>query len=144
MILRVDLSIVVYHPQPQARHVIHIATPLHASAIAGSDSLEMNTTMSADPVDSHNIPDDRFGPDAYAIKLSAPSSRISSVLSASYADSDIREALRTLDRQNLQNTPETRRRFRLDVQRELLQRNGMIIQDFGHVAEVRAHRLGIH
>ena len=95
--------------------------------------------MSAYTADLPNALDERSGSDANALKTSAPSARITSVLSASYADSDVREALRTLDRQNLQNTPETRRRFRLDVQKEVIQRNGMIIQDFGHVAEVRAH-----
>lgn len=95
--------------------------------------------MSAYTADLPNALDDRSGSDVNALKTSAPSARITSVLSASYADSDVREALRTLDRQNIHNTPETRRRFRLDVQREVIQRNGMIIQDFGHVAEVRAH-----
>ena len=100
--------------------------------------------MSAYTANLPNALDERSGSDANVLKASAPSVRITSVLSASYADSDVREALQTLDRQNLRNTPETRRRFRLDIQKELIQRNGMIIQDFGHVAEVRAHPLGIH
>lgn len=67
----------------------------------------------------------------------ALSSRITSVLSASYADLEIRDALETLDARQVQNSAETRRQLRLDVQKEVIQCNGEIISDFGHVAEVR-------
>lgn len=63
-------------------------------------------------------------------------SKVTSVLSASYADSDIRDALTLLDKRNIQNTAETRRQLRLDVQKEVLESNGDIIREFGHVAEV--------
>jgi hypothetical protein len=69
-------------------------------------------------------------------KSNALSNKISTVLSASYADSDIREALRTLDERSIGNSAETRRKLRLDVQKEVIERNGDIITDFGHVAEV--------
>ena len=62
--------------------------------------------------------------------------RLNSVLSASYADSDIRDALETLDARGVQNTEETRRTLRLDLQKEVIDSNGRIIQDFGKVAEV--------
>ncbi|EOA84826.1 Golgi transport complex subunit 6 [Exserohilum turcicum] len=65
----------------------------------------------------------------------ALSSRITSVLSASYADLEIRDALETLDARQVQNSAETRRQLRLDVQKEVIQCNGEIISDFGHVAE---------
>lgn len=65
----------------------------------------------------------------------ALSSRITSVLSASYADLDIRDALETLDARGIQNTPETRRQLRLDIQKEVIQCNGEIVKDFGQVAE---------
>lgn len=65
------------------------------------------------------------------------SNKISTVLSASYADSEIREALRTLDEKSIKNSAETRRKLRLDVQKEVIERNGDIIKDFGHIAEVR-------
>jgi len=68
----------------------------------------------------------------------ALSNRISSVLSASYADLEIRDALRTLDERQIKNTAETRRRIRLDVQKEVMEHNGDIIKDFGLVAEVRS------
>ena len=63
--------------------------------------------------------------------------KVTSVLSASYADSDIRDALNLLDGRGLQNSPETRRQLRLDVQKEVIESNGDIIREFGHVAEVR-------
>ncbi|EDN92094.1 hypothetical protein SS1G_07956 [Sclerotinia sclerotiorum 1980 UF-70] len=63
------------------------------------------------------------------------SSKVTSVLSASYADSDIRDALSLLDKRGIQNTAETRRQLRLDVHREVIESNGDIIREFGHVAE---------
>lgn len=65
----------------------------------------------------------------------ALSSRITSVLSASYADLEIRDAFETLDARGVQNTAETRRQIRLDVQKEVIQCNGEIVKDFGQVAE---------
>jgi hypothetical protein len=67
----------------------------------------------------------------------ALSSRITSVLSASYADLEIRDALEALDSRGIQNSTETRRQLRLDVQKEVIQCNGEIVKDFGAVAEVR-------
>ncbi|KAK8183150.1 oligomeric Golgi complex subunit 6 [Phyllosticta capitalensis] len=68
-------------------------------------------------------------------RSTALSSRISSVLSASYADLEIRDALETLDARHVKNTQDMRRQLRLDVQREVIQCNGEIVQDFGKVAE---------
>jgi len=62
--------------------------------------------------------------------------KVTSILSASYADSDIRDALSLLDKRGLENNPETRRQLRLDVQKEVIESNGDIIREFGHVAEV--------
>lgn len=64
------------------------------------------------------------------------SSRITSVLSASYADLEIRDVLETLDARGVRNTAETRRQVRLDVQKEVIQCNGEVVKDFGEVAEV--------
>ena len=64
------------------------------------------------------------------------SNKLSSVLSSSYADSEIRDALQVLDRYQIKNTPETRRAIRLDVQKEAIERHGDIIRDFSQVAEV--------
>lgn len=67
-------------------------------------------------------------------RTNALQSRVTSVLSASFADLEIRDALSTLDERQIQNTAEARRNLRLDVQDELVQCNGEIVQDFGLVA----------
>ena len=71
-----------------------------------------------------------------ALRSNPLSAKVTSVLSASYADSDIRDALILLDNRGLENTSETRRQLRLDVQKEVIESNGDIIREFGHVAEV--------
>lgn len=81
--------------------------------------------------------DDKLTVSSAPQRSNALSNKLSSILSASYADSEIRDALRTLDERQIKNTPETRRAIRLDVQKEVIERNGDIIKDFGHVAEVR-------
>lgn len=70
-------------------------------------------------------------------RSNALANRLTSVLSASFVDSDIRDALRTLDENKTQNTLETRRALRLDVQKELIKCDGGIVKDFGLIAEVR-------
>ena len=90
---------------------------------------------------SSNIPADTSNalssPGANAVsRPTALSNRLTSVLSASYADSDIRDALETLDKRGISNTAERRRQLRLDVQKEVLDCNGEIVADFGKVAEV--------
>lgn len=80
---------------------------------------------------------DASSPAASSLRgTSALSARITSVLSASYADLEIRDALGTLDARGVRNTAEARRQLRLDVQREVIQCNGEVVRDFGHVAEV--------
>jgi len=64
------------------------------------------------------------------------SSKVASVLSTSYADSEFREALTLLDERGVHNTAETRRKLRLDLQREVIDSNGEIISEFAKVAEV--------
>lgn len=71
-------------------------------------------------------------------RSTALSNRLTSVLSASYADSDIRDALETLSVRGIHNTAETRRQLRLDVQKEVVDSNAEIVRDFGNVAEVRS------
>lgn len=94
-------------------------------------------TMSSSPLPSR--PSGEFGDAALGggpQRASALSTRISSVLSASYSDLEIRDALETLDARGLKNTQDMRRQLRLDVQRDVIQCNGDIVQDFGRVAEV--------
>ena len=69
-------------------------------------------------------------------RSNALSNRLTSVLSASYADSDIRDALETLSIRGVHNNAETRRQLRLDVQKEVVDCNAEIVRDFGKVAEV--------
>ena len=70
-------------------------------------------------------------------KTNAVSNKITNVLSQSYADSEIRDALATLDTSGIRNTAETRRSLRLEVQKEVIRRNGDIVRDFEAVANVR-------
>ena len=67
---------------------------------------------------------------------SAFSSKVNGVLSTSYADSEFREVLSLVDERGLANSPEVRRQIRLQLQKEVIDSNGEIIQEFGHVAEV--------
>ena len=65
------------------------------------------------------------------------SHKLTSILSTSFVDADLRDALRTLDGKGVRNSPETRRHLRLDAQREVIDQNAEIIKDFGDVADVR-------
>lgn len=86
---------------------------------------------------------DSTTPPAGAQPRSNPlATKVTSVLSASYADSDIRDALNLLDIRGIQNSSETRRQIRLDVQKEVIESNGDIIREFGHVAE-QLKRIGL-
>lgn len=85
---------------------------------------------------SENL-DDKLTISSTSQRSNALSNKLSNVLSASYADSEIRDALRSLDEKGIKNTAEVRRRLRIDVQKEVIQRNGAIVHDFGRVAEVR-------
>ncbi|KAI3319939.1 oligomeric complex COG6 [Xylariaceae sp. AK1471] len=69
------------------------------------------------------------------------SSKVTTVLSTSYADSEFREALTLLDERGISNSAETRRQLRLDVQKEVIESNGQIITEFGRVAE-QLRRIG--
>lgn len=69
------------------------------------------------------------------------SSKVTSVLSTSYTDSEFREALALLDERGISNSAETRRQLRLDVQKEVIDSNGQIISEFGRVAD-QLRRIG--
>ena len=85
---------------------------------------------------------DRSLPSPLPQRTNALSNKITSVLSTSFADGEIRDALRTLDERQIQNTSEARRRLRLDVEKDVIDANGSIIEDFGHVAEVSSRQCG--
>ncbi|KAL9000845.1 MAG: hypothetical protein Q9169_000599 [Polycauliona sp. 2 TL-2023] len=69
----------------------------------------------------------------------ALSNKLSAVLSVSYADSEIRDALRLLDLKNTQNTAGLRRSIRADLQKDVIESNSNIVQEFGQVAEQLKH-----
>ena len=69
-------------------------------------------------------------------KSNALSNKITSVLSASYADSEIRNALGLLDARGTTNTTDTRRNLKLDAQKQVIDCNAAILDEFGQVAEV--------
>ncbi len=71
-----------------------------------------------------------------APRSGALSNKLISVLSTSYADLEIRDALETLDARGVSNTQETRRNLRLDVQKEVINCDGEILKEFGQVAQV--------
>ena len=71
-----------------------------------------------------------------ARKSNALGTKVTSVLSSSYADSEIRDALRLLDKRGVQNDEETRRNLKADAQKEVIDCNAKIVDDFGAVAEV--------
>ncbi|KAI8251221.1 Conserved oligomeric Golgi complex subunit 6 [Colletotrichum sp. SAR11_239] len=68
-------------------------------------------------------------------------SKVTTVLSTSYADSEFRDALQLLDGRGLKNTPETRRQLRLELQKEVIDSNGEIVCQFGRVAD-QLRRIG--
>lgn len=80
--------------------------------------------------------DDSLGAPAVPQRTNVLTHRLNNVLSASFADSDIRDVLRALDGNKVTNTAETRRTIRLNVQKGVIERNGAIIKDFRPIVEV--------
>lgn len=69
------------------------------------------------------------GPNPLAAKVAA-------VLSTAYSDTEFREALSLLDQRAVGNDARTRRQIRLDLHKEVIDSNGVIVDEFGRVAEV--------
>ena len=65
--------------------------------------------------------------------------KVTAVLSTSFADGEFREALCLLDQQGFTNDAKARRQVRLDLHRDVMDCNGAIIDKFGRVAEVCSH-----
>ncbi|KAL9572986.1 hypothetical protein ACKAV7_002671 [Fusarium commune] len=82
-----------------------------------------------------------LAPDGYPQTPSTPRgitpliSKVTSVLSTTHSDTEFRDALALLDERGIQNDAETRRRVRLDLQKEVIDSNGEVIAEFGRVAE---------
>ncbi|KIW50561.1 hypothetical protein PV05_09360 [Exophiala xenobiotica] len=70
-----------------------------------------------------------------ARRTNALSTKLTGVLSSSYADYEIRDALRLLDARGVHNDEETRRNLKLNAQKEVIDCNAKIVDDFGQVAE---------
>jgi len=66
----------------------------------------------------------------------ALSNKLTSVLSSSYADSEIREALRLYDVRYGQVEPEIDLDLRYQAQKEVIEANARIVDDFSQVAKV--------
>jgi len=62
--------------------------------------------------------------------------RLATVLSASYSDAEIRNALSVLDANFVENSAESRRQLRVSVQGAVIRSNAQIVRDFAQVAEV--------
>lgn len=69
------------------------------------------------------------------------SSKVTTVLATSYADSEFRGALSLIDDRGLTNSAATRRQVRLQLQKEVIDSNGNIIVEFGRVAD-QLRRIG--
>lgn len=75
-------------------------------------------------------------------RATALSAKISSALSTSYADSEIREALRLFDLRRAQTNNNDSYGLKALAEKEVIDSNAQVIDDFGHVAAVR-HSLTI-
>jgi len=67
-------------------------------------------------------------------RLSTLTTKITTILSSSLANIEIRDSLEALDSRHIHNTSSTRRNLRLDLQAEAIKSNSEIIRDFGNVA----------
>ena len=68
----------------------------------------------------------------------ALAAKLTSVLSTSFSDAEFRDALFLFDQRGLTNDGKTRRQIRLDLHKDVIDCNGVIIDRFGRVAEVRS------
>jgi conserved oligomeric Golgi complex subunit 6 len=69
-------------------------------------------------------------------RANALSTKLTTVLSTPYADSEIREALRLFDLQNLGADEQNGRNLKALAEKEVIDANARIVDDFGSVAEV--------
>ena len=76
-------------------------------------------------------------------RSTALSTKLTSVLSSSYTDYEIRDTLRLLDARHLTNEEETRRNLKANAQKEVIDCNARIVDDFGVVAEQLKHVGGL-
>ncbi|PTD01898.1 Conserved oligomeric Golgi complex subunit 6 [Fusarium culmorum] len=105
--------------------------------MAPSDhSLSLKKLPSRDnPSSSISFTDNHPQPPATPKGLTPLTSKVTSVLSTTHSDAEFRDALSLLDERGVRNDAESRRRVRLDLQREVIDSNGEVIAEFGRVAE---------
>ncbi|KAK9460039.1 oligomeric Golgi complex subunit 6, partial [Lipomyces oligophaga] len=60
--------------------------------------------------------------------------KLSEILSTSYADSSIKDALQLLGDRIEENTPELRRQFKANVEAEVIEANGQVLEQFSKIA----------
>ncbi|KAM3427631.1 hypothetical protein MY4824_009309 [Beauveria thailandica] len=69
----------------------------------------------------------------------ALATKVSAVLSASYTDAEFRGAVALIEHRGLKHDGRTRRRLRLELQKEVIEKNGKILDDFGFVSDQLRH-----
>lgn len=111
------------HPTLSSLPFSHMATP-YLSGLGGFTSGTLDSSVTSG------------GEGVSARRTNALSTKLTSVLSSSYADYEIRDALRLLDARGVHNDEETRRNLKLNAQKEVIDCNAKIVDDFGQVAEV--------
>ncbi|OAA73773.1 ATPase, AAA-type, core [Cordyceps fumosorosea ARSEF 2679] len=62
--------------------------------------------------------------------------KVSALLSTSYSDADFRSAVALIDHRGIRNDGKTRRRLRLELQKEVIENNGKVLDDFSSVSDV--------
>ena len=63
--------------------------------------------------------------------------RVTAILSSAYSDSDFRQTLSSLEGRSIWHDAGTRRQLRLQLQREVIEHDGVIIDEFGKITDVR-------
>lgn len=92
--------------------------------------------MTGHPDDLSEVYSDTLSASSGSLRSTTLANKVTSILSASYADSELRDALWIVDQRKVLDTSETRRNLRLEIQKEVIECNGGIVKDFGKVKEV--------
>lgn len=75
-------------------------------------------------------------PSTYSRSSNPLLSRVTEVLSTSYADAEFRQTLQLVDERQVHSDSKARRGLKLALHRELLEQNASILREFGKVVEV--------
>ncbi|ATY64769.1 AAA-core [Cordyceps militaris] len=79
----------------------------------------------------HRRAGDAQGQSAVTNKGTNPlATKVSAVLSTSYSDAEFRGTLALIDQRGIRNDGKTRRRLRLELQKDVIEKNGRILDDF--------------